>query len=119
MVPTLVREARLHGEVHALMRRYLKYGIPVLTIYVVLLSGLFVAMRQPPAVFGHLMSRLPAVTSFLFPFEPMWLVARRGHLQVGDVAPDFALKTTDGSSLVRLVSFRGQKPVVLIFGSHT
>lgn len=100
-------------------RTFLKYAIPVLALYAALLSALFVAMLKPPAAFGHFMSKLPAFTYFLFPFEPMWLVARRGHLKVGDMAPDFALKTTDGSSLVRLSSFRGQKPVVLIFGSHT
>ena len=49
----------------------------------------------------------------------MWLVARRGTLKVGDMAPDFELKTADNSGVVRLSSFRGQKPVVLIFGSHT
>jgi hypothetical protein len=101
------------------MRRFLKYFIPVLVVYVTLTTGLFVVMLQPPAVFGHLMSKLPAFAYFLFPFEPMWLVARRGHLQVGSPAPDFALKTSDCSATVRLSSFRGEKPVVLIFGSHT
>jgi hypothetical protein len=109
----------LCGEGYTLMRRYLKYAIPLLAVYVMLLGGLFMEMLGPPAAFGHFMSKLPAATYFLFPFEPMWLLARRGHLKVGDAAPDFALKTTDGSSLVRLSSFRGQKPVVLIFGSHT
>ena len=101
------------------MRTFLKYFIPVLGIYVILTCGLFVTMLQPPAVFGHIMSKLPTVSYFLFPFEPMWLVARRGHLKVGDSAPDFNLKTVDGARDVRLSSFRGQKPVVLIFGSHT
>ncbi|MGE5327162.1 MAG: hypothetical protein ACM3NO_08995 [Deltaproteobacteria bacterium] len=101
------------------MRTFLKYAIPVLVVYAVLLGGLFVAMLQPPATFGRIMSKLPTVAYFLFPFEPMWLVARRGHLKVGGPAPDFALKTADGSQAVRLSSFRGQKPVVLIFGSHT
>ncbi len=101
------------------MRRYLKYAIPVLVVYVALLGGLFYEMIQPPPVFSHFMSKLPALTYFLFPFEPMWLVARRGHLKVGDAAPDFSLKTAGGSDTVRLSSFRGQKPVVLIFGSHT
>ncbi len=49
----------------------------------------------------------------------MWLLARRDHLKVGDRAPDFALKTSDGSQFVRLSEFRGLEPVVLIFGSHT
>ena len=101
------------------MRRYLKYVIPVLVVYVALLGGLFFEMLQPPAVFGHFMSKLPALTYFLFPFEPMWLIARRGRLKVGDAAPEFSLKTAGGSEAVRLSSFRGQKPVVLIFGSHT
>ena len=37
----------------------------------------------------------------------------------GDVAPDFKLKTLDGKRTVRLRSYRGQQPVVLIFGSYT
>jgi len=101
------------------MRVFLKYAIPAVVVYVVLLGGLFAAMLQPPAVFGYVMSKLPATSYFLFPFEPMWLVARRGQVKVGDVAPDFALKTADRSAEVRLSSLRGQKPVVLIFGSHT
>jgi hypothetical protein len=101
------------------MRAFVKYAIPVLIVYVVLLSGLFAAMLRPPVVFGRIMSKLPAVTYFLFPFKPMWLVARRGRLKVGDQAPDFALKTSDRSQVVRISSFRGREPVVLIFGSHT
>jgi hypothetical protein len=106
-------------ELHNRMRAFVKYAIPMLVVYVVLLSGLFVAMLQPPAVFGRVMSKLPAVAHFLFPFKQMWLVARRGHLKIGDPAPDFALKTADRSQVVYLSSFRGQEPVVLIFGSHT
>jgi hypothetical protein len=101
------------------MRHILKYLVPAVVIYAALVAGLFLTMLQPPAVFGHVMSKLPAVTYFLFPFEPMWLIARRGTLKVGDVAPDLSLKTLDCAAEVRLSSFRGQKPVVLIFGSHT
>ena len=39
-------------------------------------------------------------------------------LQVGDPAPDFKLKRMDGGE-VRLSSFRGQRPVLLVFGSYT
>jgi len=35
---------------------------------------------------------------------------------VGEMAPDFELKTFDGDSTVRLSSYRGNRPVVLIFG---
>ena len=38
---------------------------------------------------------------------------------VGDVAPDFRLRTHDGKKTVRLRDYRGKKPVVLIFGSFT
>ena len=101
------------------MRKVLVYAAPVAVVYAILLGALFAAMLQPPAKFGHIMSKLPAVTYFLFPFESMWLMARRGNLQVGDMAPDFALKTADRSAEVSLSSFRGRQPVVLVFGSHT
>jgi len=100
-------------------RTWLKYVVVALGLYLILASGLFLAMLQPPAVFGHIMSKLPMVSYLLFPFEPMWLVARRGALKVGDMAPDFSLKKADRSAEVRLSSFRQQKPVVLVFGSHT
>ena len=41
------------------------------------------------------------------------------QLKAGDVAPDFELKTLDGKQTVKLSSFRGKKPVALIFGSYT
>ena len=46
---------------------------------------------------------------------------RRGskELKAGDVAPDFELKTLDGKQTVKLSSFRGKRPVALIFGSYT
>ena len=40
-------------------------------------------------------------------------------LQVGQEAPTFVLKSLDGESETDLASFRGQKPVVLFFGSYT
>ena len=104
---------------HIGARTFFKYAIPALVVYVVLLCGLFIAMFQPPAVFGRIMSKLPAVAYLLFPFKSMWLIARRGRLRVGDAAPDFALQSADRSQVVRLSAFRGREPVVLIFGSHT
>ena len=43
----------------------------------------------------------------------------RDTLKVGDKAPDFELKTVDGKQTVRLSSFQGKRPVLLIFGSYT
>lgn len=39
--------------------------------------------------------------------------------KVGDPAPDFELIKSDGKSKVKLSTFQGKKPVVLIFGSYT
>ena len=41
------------------------------------------------------------------------------NLKVGQMAPDFALKTKEQDKTVTLSSFRGKKPVVLVFGSYT
>jgi peroxiredoxin len=35
------------------------------------------------------------------------------------MAPDFSLPTADRTRIVRLSSFRGDRPVVLVFGSYT
>jgi peroxiredoxin len=49
----------------------------------------------------------------------------RERIAVGDLAPDFDLERLDagqqsaGRDRVRLSSFRGQRPVVLFFGSYT
>lgn len=39
--------------------------------------------------------------------------------KVGALAPDFTLKTVDGKKKERLSSYKGKKPVALIFGSYT
>jgi hypothetical protein len=101
------------------MRFFVKLIIALVAVYAVMLGGLYIAMLQPPPVFGRIMSKLPSVAFLLFPFEPMWLTARRGNLAVGEMAPDFALKTKAGSDVVRLSALRGREPVVLIFGSYT
>ncbi len=44
---------------------------------------------------------------------------RNNHPQVGEAAPDFELDLYDRSGRIRLSSFRGDRPVVLIFGSIT
>ena len=38
---------------------------------------------------------------------------------VGEEAPDFTLETRDGSESIRLSQFKGDRPVVLVFGSWT
>jgi hypothetical protein len=100
--------------------RYARNGlIAVVVIYAVFLAGMFYVMRQPPDRFGQIMKRFPMPAMMLVPFEPMWNVARGGQIDVGEPAPDFNLRTADKRGRVSLSSFRGQKPVVLVFGSYT
>ena len=87
-------------------------------LYLALLGGLFGIMRRP-TVFGQVMRHVPGPAFLVVPFKHLWFLARGGQLKVGDVAPEFLLSTSDRKLRVRLSSFRGQKPVVLIFGSHT
>jgi hypothetical protein len=101
------------------MRIALRIILALLVVYAAMVAGLAYAMRQPPDTFGAIMAKMPMPAFIVLPFEPLWMRARAGHLQVGDAAPDFTLKTPDGSATVQLSSFRNQKPVVLIFGSYT
>jgi hypothetical protein len=101
------------------MRIALKVALTLVAVYFVLVAGLAIAMRQPPDRFGAIMAKMPPLAFMVLPFEPLWMDARAGHLQVGDAAPDFALKTLDGTAEVQLASFRAQRPVVLVFGSYT
>ena len=88
-------------------------------VYVTVIAGIYVAMRQPPERFGAIMSNVPLPAMMILPFRPLWMSARAGHLAVGDAAPDFALPTTDHSRTVRLSEEWRNRPVVLIFGSYT
>jgi hypothetical protein len=83
------------------------------------LGLLYYEMCQPPEKFTAFMAKLPMILMIAGPFETMWNSARGGTLHPGDAAPDFRLKTRDGKSEVELASFRGSRPVVLIFGSYT
>ena len=61
----------------------------------------------------------PPVVGMVLPFEPLWMRARAGSLHPGDLTPDFTLPALDHKSSVQLSSFRGSRPVVLVFGSYT
>lgn len=100
-------------------RRLLAIGIPVVALYCVTLAGFDYAMHQPPETFSRVMMHTGPVPFLLFPFETMWKSARAGSLHPGDDAPDFTLPVLNQASSVTLSSFRGKKPVVLIFGSYT
>jgi hypothetical protein len=102
------------------LTRLLGITLSVLAVlYIAATAGLYLAMRQPPERSGAIMSKVPMVAMMILPFRPLWMSARSGHLRVGDVAPDFALLTTDRSRTVRLSEEWRERPVVLIFGSYT
>ncbi len=102
------------------MKRILWRGaVSVVALYVVLSAGFYWSMRQSPDAFGRIMARVPFPLMMILPFEPLWKQARSGALQAGDAAPDFTLPTLDRLSQVKLSSFRGVRPVVLVFGSYT
>ena len=90
--------------------------------YVVVFAVVLMAMLQPPERFGLFMKHVPTGLVWrALPASGMWLWARRGVLLPGSTAPDFALPRHDdrGRERVTLSSFRGQRPVVLVFGSYT
>jgi len=88
-------------------------------MHATLSAGMYWAMRQPPDTFGRLVAKLPFPLMMVLPFETMWNSARAGSLRPGDAAPDFRLPTLDHKATVQLSSFRGARPVVLVFGSYT
>jgi hypothetical protein len=101
------------------MRLVLRLLLGVALAYGLLVAGLVYAMWQPPGTFGQIMARMPMVVYPVVPFKPLWSWARAGTLAIGDEAPDFSLLALDKSQRVRLSAFRGERPVVLVFGSYT
>jgi AhpC/TSA family len=101
--------------------RWLARGVAALLVVYVLFGGVVVlAMMQPPERFGRFMRHVPmALVWGVLPGPKLWLWARQGTLRIGDQAPDFTLSTHDHKEHVTLSSFRGQRPVVLVFGSYT
>ena len=101
------------------MRKFLKIAGVVVVLYAMACAALLAVMFQPPDKFGAFMAKTPQPLLYVLPFPPLWNIARAGQLHVGDAAPGFSLDTVDHKSRVELSSFRGQKPVVLVFGSYT
>lgn len=103
------------------MMKWLGWGIVLaVAAYLLLAASVTAAMLQPPARFGQIMRYVPpALVWGVLPGPRIWLWARRGALAEGQQAPDFTLPTSDRKGSVTLSSHRGQRPVVLVFGSYT
>ena len=103
-----------------LWRRILLTVVAVLVgCEIAICAGAYWAMRQTPDAFGRIVARTPLPIMMAVPFETLWSRARGGTVQAGDLAPDFRLPALDHQSTVQLSSFRGDRPVVLVFGSYT
>ena len=100
------------------LHKYRMFIYAFAAVYVAISAAFGLVMRRP-VLFSEVMRHVPDATMMVFPFKPLWYLARAGRLTVGDPAPAFNLPTADNQSSVSLASFRGQKPVVLIFGSYT
>ena len=101
------------------MRIALRILAGIAAAYLLVSAVLLAIMCQPPGRFARIIAKLPGPFFMVLPFEPLWSVARGGHLRAGDAAPDFDLETLDHMAHVRLSSFQHGKPVVLVFGSYT
>ena len=106
------------------MQKPSKRTLSTIAVFLLLVWGGFLimigwAMRQPPEKFGRVMMHVPLPFMLVLPFETLWKHARAGRVDAGTMAPDFTLPTLDRASRVRLSSFRGSRPVVLVFGSYT
>jgi hypothetical protein len=103
------------------LTKWLVRSVAALAAAYLLFGGVVAAaMLQGPETFGKFMTRVPGVLVWgLLPAPRMWMWARGGTLKTGDEAPDFTLSTVDHSKRVTLSSHRGDRPVVLVFGSYT
>jgi len=100
------------------MRMFRKFAAGLAIVYLALCAGL-VGVMHHPVLFGEVMRHVPEPLMMVVPFRRLWFLARAGKLKAGDPAPSFVLPTADRQSSISLASFRGQRPVVLIFGSYT
>jgi hypothetical protein len=101
------------------MRRIIKIVGAVVALYGVITATLLCVMLQSPDNFAQTMKHVPWPAFIVLPFKPLWNVARRGCLRLGDPAPDFSLESPDHKSRFQLSSVQGKQPTVLVFGSYT
>jgi len=91
----------------------------IAALYAICTAALFAVMLQSPDRFAATMKHVPWPAFAVLPFKPLWETAREGNVKVSEMAPDFQLESPDHKSSFRLSSLRGEKPVVLVFGSYT
>jgi hypothetical protein len=102
-------------------RTWLLRGIAALVVsYLAGCAALAWIMVKPPQESARIIRHIPMPLAWgVLPGPSIWGWARKGTLARGDEAPDFTLPMQDGGGSVTLSSFRGRRPVVLVFGSYT
>lgn len=104
------------------MRWIIRIALGLVLLLMLLFGGLALSLYMGPSNFNKMMARIPTSQTpgpLFAPLLPMMNLLRAGRLHVGELAPDFDLNTVDKKARVRLASFRGDRPVVLVFGSYT
>ena len=101
------------------LRTILVVGTVLLTLYGGLCGYYYRGLCQEPEEIAQLLDRTPMPVFMVLPFMSMWNAARAGTLESGTTAPDFTLERHAGNGTVTLSDHRGEKPVVLVFGSYT
>jgi hypothetical protein len=101
------------------MKTVLKIITSVAVMYVLITGAFFVVMSQSPEKIAKTMMHVPWAAFRVLPLRTVWLSARSGSVRQGEMAPDFSLESVDHQSHFQLSSLRGQKPLVLVFGSYT
>ena len=101
------------------MKTVLKVAAVGVGLYVAITAVFFVVMSQTPEKIARTMMHVPWAACRVFPLRMVWMRARSGSVEQGEMAPDFSLESPDHKSHFQLSSLRGQKPVVLVFGSYT
>ena len=102
------------------MKWLLRGVVALVAVYVIFFGAVLLAMLQPPERFGQVMKHLPAPLVWgALPAPRMWLWARKGDLKRAARRRISRCRRHDHASRVTLSSHRGQRPVVLVFGSYT
>ena len=106
------------------MKLWKKIVIGFFSAYLLLAAVVWVVVSLPPAHFAAIVAKLPTsekpgLLFMLVPIGPLMMLARAGHLKPVNMAPDFRLPLLHSQETVELASFRGRKPVALVFGSYT
>lgn len=101
------------------MKTALKILAAGIGLYLVITAAFFAVMSQSPDRIAKTMMHVPWAAFRVFPLRSVWMKARSGSIKYGEMAPDFSLESPDRKNHFQLSTLRGQKPVVLVFGSYT